>query len=70
MNESVSPARRLLTLAAALVIAGGFFRMVTDERPVAVVMPEPAVPADGPDDDRPPEGVLAAALIMAAPASN
>ncbi len=65
MNEPVTTAHRYFTIAAAIVIAGGFVRMMTDERPVATELVEPAadempVPSDGPVV---PEGLLAAALL-------
>ena len=65
MNEPVSTARRFFTIAAAIVIAGGFVRMMTDDRPVTTALEEPAadeLPAPG-EEPVVPEGLLAAALL-------
>ena len=37
--------RRVLTYLAALVVFGGLFRMLTDDRKVATQLPEPEVAA-------------------------
>jgi len=69
MNEPVTPARRLFTIAAAIVIAGGFVRMMTDNRPVVTAVQDPPTrEAPTSVDGAPiPEGLIAAALLAPEP---